>query len=97
MSCGFYGQGKPMPEGPLMPLWTPEQSGLVDRKVRCENCMHSRKGATICGFYEKMNRAHPKLYDLDPSIKPKACCNAQEVAGGGSSAQDVGDRIARRT
>ncbi len=57
---------------------TPEQSGLVSRLVQCHRCLFEKNQATLCGLYEKMNSALPDMFDLDTSIEPHACCNAQE-------------------
>ena len=75
-SCGLYVHGKPVSAGLAQALVTPEESGLVTRKVRCENCRFALKGATVCGLYEDLNgrRDH---FDLDTEIEPQGCCNAQ--------------------
>lgn len=75
MSCGIYVEGKPMPDGPIMPLVTPEESGLVKRKVRCENCL-SFDGKSKCLEYRRLNSMPG--WDLDENVIPKGCCNAQE-------------------
>lgn len=77
-SCGLYVPGKPRTgQVPLLSLVTPEQSGLVDRKVRCEHCRYERREATQCGLYAKLNDEFPDIFDLDEEIDPQGCCNAQ--------------------
>lgn len=79
MSCSFYVEGKPMPDeaGHEMAAVTPEESGLVDRKVRCENCKYGDSKRAMCTLYEQLNEVLPETFDLDVKIKPEACCNAQ--------------------
>ena len=55
---------------------TPEQSGLVSRRVQCHRCRFAERAAGVCGLYEELNRISSK-FDLDPKIEPHACCNAQ--------------------
>lgn len=77
MSCGLYVHGEP--EGDrmdLMAVVTPEESGLVRRQVRCENCTFF-DGQSVCGLYEKLNAALAVLFSLDSQVDPKGCCNAQ--------------------
>ena len=76
MSCGLYVYGTPLrPGNPTKAIVTPEEAGLVDRKVRCENC---RWGGSECGLYKLLNEQQPDIFDLDTKIHPKGCCNAQE-------------------
>lgn len=78
-SCGLYVHGKPSggkPEG----LVTPEQSGLVSRQVRCENCMFfdaETEPREHCDFYTQLNRIFPSLFNLDRYVDSHGCCNAQ--------------------
>jgi hypothetical protein len=75
-SCGLYVQGVPQPAGtPTLIRVTPEESGLVNRDVRCENCIHFDKGK--CEFFDKLNKALPELFDLDTEVDSHGCCNAQ--------------------
>ena len=76
-SCGLYVKGKPASAGLAQALVTPEESGLVNRKVRCENCRFAHKGATVCGLYLVLNSEMPELFQLDGHIEPQGCCNAQ--------------------
>src|SRR6266436_8860223 len=39
-SCCFYIPGRPAIRGRPVGLVTPEESGLVKRQVRCENCFY---------------------------------------------------------
>src|SRR5260221_12823857 len=54
-SCGLYVRGKPASAGLAQVLVTPEESGLVTRKVRCENCRYASDGARVCSLYETLN------------------------------------------
>ena len=74
-SCGLYVQGKPQETGKCASLTTPKQSGLVDRKVRCENCWHFSNNN--CSLYENLNKKLPEVFDLETKVGPQDCCNAQ--------------------
>jgi hypothetical protein len=76
-SCGLYIQGSPRRSGEPLGLVTPEQSGLVRRQVRCENCRFAKNGATVCGMYVTLNNEVPELFELDERIEPQGCCNSQ--------------------
>jgi hypothetical protein len=57
---------------------TPEQSGLVSRKVQCHRCRFKRnKEATLCNLFYTLTKKMPDKFDLDENIEPHACCNAQ--------------------
>jgi Pyruvate/2-oxoacid:ferredoxin oxidoreductase delta subunit len=88
-SCGVYSpwpKGSPVPEvirnhaaelkkgipGSL----TPKETGLVNRKVRCQNCYFFKAGPKKCNLYELLNKALPELFDLDENVDPYGCCNA---------------------
>lgn len=79
MSCNYYCPGKPNPE--LEPYITksitPEQSGLVDRKVRCENCALYNPQGSHCELMETLNEKAPEFFDMNKHVDPKGCCNAQ--------------------
>jgi hypothetical protein len=78
MSCGLYVWGPPQPEGsPTVAIVTPTESGLVDREVRCENCIYEMYEATKCGFFEALNETIPDFFEIDIDIEPRGCCNAQ--------------------
>lgn len=82
VSCGLYVHGIPQVAGtPCLGIVTPEESGLVDREVRCENCTwfnyHPTDGDT-CGFFELLNYTMPDVFDLDTFVHEKGCCNAQQ-------------------
>ena len=79
MSCDFYVHGMPMPKmaGKEHKSVTPKESGLVDRKVRCENCGHySTKPTSHCHLFMTLNKAHPELFDLEEGVDKYGCCNA---------------------
>lgn len=88
-SCGLYSgwpKGSPNPEvirdharelKKVIPgAVTPDESGLVDREVRCENCFFHRKSPSECHLYDQLNKALPELFDLDIKVDPYGCCNA---------------------
>jgi hypothetical protein len=76
-SCVFYLPGKPTPGAPTDKIVTPQESGLVSRQVRCENCRFEHSSATVCGLYETLNHLMPETFHLDAEIEPQGCCNAQ--------------------
>lgn len=79
-SCGLYVHGEPMPPGTKTYIdVTPEESGLVDREVRCENCKYF--GDDECGLYRILNDWRSDLFDLDVKVDAHACCNAQTPGG----------------
>ncbi len=57
---------------------TPIESGLVSRLVQCHRCKFSKRNASVCGLYEKMNNSMPSVFNLKIEIEPHGCCNAQE-------------------
>lgn len=73
-SCGFYIPGKP-DDDECRKTFTPAEVGLVHRQVRCENCI-SYEGGT-CELFAALNKSLPEQFNLDTSVKPRACCNAQ--------------------
>ena len=76
-SCGFYICGDVQPPGTQTEaLVTAEESGLVDRKVRCENCQWGGPSTYKCRFFAGLNERLPEIFDLDENIEPKGCCNA---------------------
>ena len=78
MSCSFYVKGEPQKDkaGKEESLLTPDEAGLVKRKVRCENCRSFKGGA--CMFFKMLNEKLPEVFDLDISVSSNACCNAQK-------------------
>lgn len=90
-SCGLYSG---WPKGPPNPQVirdhaaelkkgipgsvTPKESGLVERQVRCENCAFFQGH---CELYRVLNKALPKLWDLDEKVDPYGCCNANIEKG----------------
>jgi|SRR5215475_621918 len=78
MSCGLYVHGEPEYAGAAAwPMVTPEQSGLVRRQVRCENCSHFDEPDSKCGLYDTLNKKMPDVFDLRVEVHPQGCCNAQ--------------------
>jgi hypothetical protein len=79
MSCCYYLYGMPRAEGTTpWSLTRPEESGLVDRPVRCENCRWGGPDTYKCGLFTLLNKKLPDVFDLDVEIDPRGCCNAQE-------------------
>lgn len=76
-SCGFYIHGKPSLQKIGAPEVTPEESGLVTRPVRCENCRFFKKDHSICDLFHDLNQDHPDKFKLKEKVDPKGCCNAQ--------------------
>lgn len=100
MSCDFYCHGKP---GSIMlpsPAATPEEAGLVDRPVRCENCRHFKRPGT-CGLFERLNREAPDAFKIDTHVHAKGCCDAQtekaknRARGGALALAEGGDAEAQ--
>lgn len=56
---------------------TAKAAGLVERQVRCENCEYFDKGKSGCLLYSLLNDRFPHIFNLNPLVKPLACCNAQ--------------------
>jgi hypothetical protein len=82
MSCALYIHGEPLAEGTETSLVvTPAESGLVDRKVRCENCRWGGPTKRSCELFNLLNHTRPDIFNLNVLIDPKGCCNAQEPRG----------------
>lgn len=77
MSCGLYVHGKPSPSfiGKEEDIYTAEEVGLVNRKVRCENCRSFDKG--VCMLFKTLNESNSDIFDLEEKVDGYACCNAQ--------------------
>lgn len=79
MSCGFYVNGRPNEAGtPTSARVTPEEAGLVNRQVRCENCRWFDSKPGHCEFYKFLNEEHGDVFDLDVRVDAHGCCNAQQ-------------------
>lgn len=72
-SCGFYLHGESDDQQACRSIVTPEQAGLVDGPVRCENCSWFDGE---CGLYAKLMQALPDVFDLDAKVAAQGCCNA---------------------
>jgi hypothetical protein len=72
-SCGFYIKGAPVNK--LISELTPEQTGYVERQVRCENCRYFDNG---CDLYRDLNSKFPDKFAMDPNVHKLGCCNANE-------------------
>jgi hypothetical protein len=79
-SCGLYVHGEADEEEEPQGYVTPEESGLVSREVRCENCMFfdpDSEPKKHCDLYSQLNRMMPSAFDLDRYVDEHGCCNAQ--------------------
>ena len=56
---------------------TPEDSGLVSRRVQCHRCVYADQSVSKCGLYAKLNRLMSDEFNLDTKIERHSCCNAQ--------------------
>jgi hypothetical protein len=76
-SCGLYVCGEVQPPGTeTIAVVSPTESGLVDREVRCENCISGGPGVHTCKLFVLLNKTLPEEFDIDTAIDPKGCCNA---------------------
>lgn len=75
MSCGLYVHGDPTPDQETAPTYKPEDVGLVDHQVRCENCGAYDPKRGVCEEFEMLNQKIPHMFDLDPKVNAKGCCN----------------------
>src|SRR5262245_34472356 len=74
-SCGFYVHGPVRPAGTSVYAWvTPEESGLVNREVRCENCKYLEE-ENVCGLFRKLNTWHHEMFELEETVDKHGCCN----------------------
>ena len=56
---------------------TPEQSGLVNRRVRCENCDYHDEAKSECGIFRMLQTALPEVFDFGGFAgETSDCCNA---------------------
>ena len=77
-SCGLYVHGESYPTGSTTyKIVTPEESGLVDREVRCENCVYGGEEVYTCELFSMLNQTMPDIFDIVIAIEPGGCCNAQ--------------------
>ncbi len=94
MSCGVYliwPKGKPSEETVrnhaaeivkgISGSVTAKESGLLDRKVRCENCYFFDEKEIECELYEMLDEKQPELFKLGSKVKAQACCNANTERG----------------
>ena len=76
-SCGYYIlAGTAHTVGHPIAHLTREQTGYVERRVRCENCQYYSNTST-CRLFERLNKRFPDIFDLDPQVRMQGCCNAQ--------------------
>lgn len=81
MSCGCYAHGEPTDDQRITNSFTAAEAGLVNRRVRCENCA-SFAGPDHCELFARLNRDHPDIWDLEVTVDTYGCCNAQVPAEG---------------
>lgn len=95
-SCIMYVQGDPITDQPVNPTGslTPAEVGFTNGKVRCENCNAFDKAKGACALFRELTELWPRVFKLDSSVKPRACCNAFE-RGAYSEARFVLSRIMR--
>lgn len=74
MSCGLYTHGTPTEKQPIIKSTTPEEAGLVNTAVRCENCSWFSDGE--CGLFKLLVDQLPDTFDLGSKVESKGCCNA---------------------
>ncbi len=72
-SCGLYLHGEPKEDQECRSIVTPEQAGLVDGPVRCENCSWFDGK---CGLFDTLNKKMGDVFEIDENVDPKGCCNA---------------------
>lgn len=79
MSCNLYVNGTPLKKlvGKEIKSLTPKEAGLVNRQVRCENCISYNKEESTCELFKSLNKSNPNLFDLDIKVDEYGCCNAQ--------------------
>lgn len=79
-SCGFYVPGENAVGKEPLGLITADEAGVVERQVRCENCVFfdsNTEPRKHCDFYTQLNLILPGVFDLDRYVDEYACCNAQ--------------------
>ena len=76
MSCALFVEGDAVTseDHPPMGLVAPDESGLVDEPVRCENCKYFN-GPNVCMLFQQLNQKLPDVFDLDVNVEAKGCCN----------------------
>jgi len=81
-SCGLYVPGDNHTDmaGKEVKAVSAQQSGYVEREVRCENCSHYEPEESCCELYEYLNGL--EAFNLDQSVQSKGCCNAQTPLSG---------------
>ena len=78
-SCCLYVKGDYPKDLKLVVRITPKNAGFVERRVWCESCryiQYNDNGAE-CKLYKMLNEKFPDVFDLETSITPRSCCNAQ--------------------
>lgn len=79
-SCGFYVPGENAVGREPLGLITPEEAGLVERQVRCENCVFfdpDSEPRKHCDLITQLNLILPGVFDMDRYVDEHGCCNAQ--------------------
>lgn len=86
-TCGVYVHGTPDPTaaGLEQELVTPEESGLVEGPVQCQNCA-AFDGRESCLFFRMLEKDYPTIFALGgDKVKAQACCNAFHPPSGAKS------------
>ena len=83
-ACNLYIYGTPVPAGEVeescFGMSKPEDSGYVERAVRCGNCSSldtDDKSRIHCDLYSHLNKQMPEYWQLREEVRPSSCCNAQ--------------------
>ena len=76
-SCGFYIRGKVTLSVAIAHL-TKQQTGYVERRVRCEHCkfVRAEAGRWKCHLFYTLTQKLPEMFDLDENVSKYGCCNA---------------------
>lgn len=75
MSCNLYVNGTPNPNQKQTSSVTPKEAGLVNRKVRCENCRSFDPDTSKCMLYQTLSKTNNDIFDLDENVNEYGCCN----------------------
>jgi hypothetical protein len=78
-SCNLYAKGMPPANQKTISSVTPEQAGYVVAQVRCENCSWFDEDSVTCGLYKLLNKTNKNVFNLDPEVAAKGCCNAWQA------------------
>jgi broad specificity phosphatase PhoE len=79
MSCSLhaYGHADESELQHVSAAFTPQESGLVDRQVRCENCKFYCEEDSDCELFEFLNGEVGVAFALNDKVDKHGCCTAQ--------------------